>query len=195
MPSNKQIGRGLHMAGALSVDDVIKLHGNARPLFTADTRKPRRRNAQPERALHTHVGQMLSWLKPNCVWFPVPNGTDVGAKMGAILRGQWKVKPGVSDWIFMWGLPIQVRVNGGLHLLDLTGLPCEPAGFSTSGAIELKIGNQPQSDDQKIFEADCKLQGIPYRIAKTVDEMVKILEEWNRLARGTHRRIRGFNPQ
>lgn len=145
-------------------------------------RKPRRRrNAQPERALHTHVGQMLKWLKPKCVYFSVPNGAaDLGRKMGGILRAQHKIYPGVADWIFLWGFPAgRARFIHGTEAV------------STCGAIELKIDRQPQSKDQQIFEMDCKLLGIPYRIARSVDEVVAILVEWGRLPPGTVERIRG----
>jgi hypothetical protein len=145
------------------------------------TRKPKRRNRQPERALHSNVFKMLQWLKPSCVWFPVPNGTDVGAKMGGLFKRQGKVKAGVSDFIFMWGAsPFDRIVRAkGLGMM------------ATCGAIELKAGDNGPSDDQLIFAGDCRLLGIPYRIARSVDEVVAILIEWDRLPLGTLERMRG----
>lgn len=171
----------------------ILVRGKFVPILsmTAKPERKRKHYRQPERALHAHVGQLLKWLKPKCVYFPVPNGAaDLGAKMGGMLKAQHKLYPGVSDWIFMWGwideyIGRQAEFDKKFNMT----LGC------TCGAIELKIGKNPQSDDQKIFEGDCKLQGIPYRIARTVDEVVDILVEWGRLPRGTRERIRGFNPQ
>lgn len=129
-------------------------------------RKPRKRRQQPERALHAHVGRMLAYLKPACVYFPVPNGaTDLGKKMGGILLGQYKLFPGVSDWVFLWA--------------------------DHAGCIELKAGAGKQSDRQKIFEGDCKLRGVSYVTCRSVDEVIETLELWKRLPAGTCHMIRG----
>lgn len=142
-------------------------------------RRHRRPYKQPERALHAHVGIMLAHLRPRCVYFPVPNGAaDLGPKTGALLKSQYKIHPGVSDWIFMWSAPC------GPTTLDFS--------YATCGAIELKDERGKQNDDQVKFEKWCGENGVPYRVARSVDEVVKILEEWGRLPAGTHKRIRGL---
>ena len=86
--------------------------------------------------------------------------------MGEILKRQGKVKAGVADFCFQWG-------DGG-------------------GQIELKIGRVPQSQAQREMEATCITKNVRYRVARSVDEVVVILEEWGRLPAGTHKRIRGL---
>lgn len=148
------------------------------------TRKPLQ---QPERALHAHVGQILAYVKPQCVYFPVPNGAaDLGPKLGGLLKAQYKVHPGVSDWIFMWGIELGqmgVGVNEeGMHFKH----------EATCAAIELKSGTGHQDGDQKKFEAWCRYHGVPYVVCRSVEQVLVTLEGWGRLPVGTHKRIRGL---
>jgi hypothetical protein len=147
------------------------------------TRK--RRYSYPERALHSNVFQMLGWLKPACVWFPVPNGAaDLGQKLAGILKGQGKVKAGVSDFIFMWGFLNGCHVDAS-HVVSCGGTTC--------GAIELKSKDGRLTEDQEKFKKECERYGIPYREARSLDEVVGILVEWGRLPADAIQRIRGVS--
>lgn len=119
-----------------------------------------KRKGELERELHKRFGDLLEILRPNCIWFPVPNGAaDLGAKLGGILKAQHKVKEGVSDWVFMWG-------DGG-------------------GQLELKSLNGIQSDDQVKMEFWCRSKNVQYEIARSLPECVAVLEKWGRLRPGT----------
>lgn len=44
--------------------------------------------------------------------------------------------------------------------------------------LELKIGNEKQSDEQIAFEYVCETLGHPYAVARTFDEATAILRRW-----------------
>ncbi len=43
--------------------------------------------------------------------------------------------------------------------------------------VEWKSGTGKQSGDQKAFEHDCDVTGIPYRVCRTTEQVVKFLKE------------------
>lgn len=149
----------------------------------------RKRYSQPERALHAHVFTTLTWFTSvgmlKCVWFPVPNQLSglVGPKLAAILKGQGQLKAGVSDFIFMWG------DLGGCNEADI-----EDGNVSTCGAIELKIGTNDLNEDQETFRTSCWQRGIPFEIARSIDDVVAILVSWDRLPANAIEKIRGVVP-
>ena len=109
-----------------------------------------------ERQLHKLVYDYLSAVKPKAVWAPVPNGaTDLGKRLGGILKTQGKVVAGVPDFIFLWG----------------TG----------SGGIELKVGRNGQSEPQKDFQDWCRREGVAYAVCRNLDEVIGTLTAWGRL--------------
>lgn len=136
---------------------------------------------------------MLRWFENTkllrAVWFPVCQGVDVGPKMGAMLKGQGKIRAGVSDFIFMWSVtPLEASFEGYVPIhMQLSHL-------ATCGAIELKRpGGGGQSEDQQKFESWCAEHRIPYRVARSIDEVVEILVSWGRLPANAIERIRGVS--
>ena len=108
---------------------------------------------QTEAQLHSAVNAYLTALNPPCIWFPVPNATgNLGKRRGGMLKASGVRKAGVPDWAFMWD-------SGSLF-------------------IELKIEGGRQSKIQKEFERQCLVQGVGYEIARSIEDVTEILQEW-----------------
>lgn len=95
-----------------------------------------------EDTLHKGVVQMLRYLRPDCLWFHVPNQGNFPVQYRKKLADMG-LRPGVADLVF---------ING-----DQTAF------------IELKTPTGRQSQAQKAFQAECEQQGIPYFVIQTDD--------------------------
>jgi hypothetical protein len=92
--------------------------------------------------------------KLKCIWFSVCNelgGDKKNNHRGAYLQGLGKIA-GTADMIFLWE----------------TG----------SGCIEFKSKTGRQTEEQKLFEKWCEAHRVKYRIAKSTEEALNILKEW-----------------
>jgi len=108
---------------------------------------------QTEAQLHSTVNAYLTATNPPCIWFPVPNATgNLGKRRGGMLKASGVRKAGVPDWAFMW--------NRGC------------------GFIELKIEGGKQSAIQKEFEKHCIAESVKYEIARSIEDVREILQEW-----------------
>lgn len=110
------------------------------------------------------VMDALRVLKPQCIVISVPNEGRRSTVAGARLK-RMGMMPGASDLVVLWG--------GGC------------------GCIELKTDVGRQSESQIVFERKCLDAGVPYRVARSIDEVVAILVEWGRLPANAIDRIRG----
>lgn len=106
-----------------------------------------------ESKLQASVNTFLKTANPLCIWYPVPNATgNLGKRRGGILKAGGVRKAGVPDWAFVW--------NRG-------------AGF-----IELKVGDNKQDEDQIEFEKSCLQFMVPYKIARSIEDVQRILKSW-----------------
>tara|TARA_R100001530_G_scaffold135793_2_gene113949 strand:- start:64 stop:432 length:369 start_codon:yes stop_codon:yes gene_type:complete len=90
------------------------------------------------------------------MYFHIPNG---GSRKSSLEGYQFKiigVLPGVADYQFMWS-------DGSLTKI---------------GFIEFKTAKGKQQPTQKAFEEKCKLLNIPYEIARSTEDGINILKEW-----------------
>lgn len=92
------------------------------------------------------------------IWFAVPNGESRSARTGAKLKAMG-VRPGVADMVIV--------------------LPRGVACF-----LELKAAGGRLSDRQKVFRTFCELNGAPYAVASSPEEVERILREWGAIGRG-----------
>ncbi len=109
------------------------------------------RRAHPEDDLQAAVVKYLAAAKPKCIWYAVPNGGVRNVREAARFKAMG-VRAGVSDLVFQWA--------GG------------------SGCIELKAPGGRQSGRQKAFDFDCRLIGVPYVIASSIEEVHSALVSW-----------------
>lgn len=100
----------------------------------------------------SYLTDMTLTKRCKCVWFHVSNeGSGAGkAKWGARQRNMGKLA-GVSDYVFM---------GNGINL-----------------ALEIKDGNKPLQPSQKDFQKWCKDSGVPYEVAKSLDEAIYFVEK------------------
>lgn len=93
--------------------------------------------------------------KPNLIWHHPPNGERRDAKTGAKLK-KMGTKRGVPDLEFV---------------LD----------DGRAAYIELKSAEGKLSESQREFRAKCNsyVPPVPYREARSLDEVIEILKEWN----------------
>jgi hypothetical protein len=121
-----------------------------------------------ESVVQQHTITLLKWLKPDCIFLSIPNEGKRSKVAGGIMRSMGLTR-GAADIVFLWA----------------NGCAC----------VEMKSETGKQSIYQKIFQGDCLLNGIPYAVCRSADEVVIFLEGLCRLPRGTSLRIRGFNPE
>lgn len=105
----------------------------------------------PELSLHVTVWETIVRLRPtNACLFHPPNGGLRNKRVAELLK-LMGVLPGVSDFI--------VLLRGG-----------------RVACLELKTKTGRLSQDQQAFGMNCKLLGIPYEIARTLEEALDCLK-------------------
>lgn len=120
---------------------------------------------------------------PDLIWFHVPNqGTHKSPKIGATLK-RMGVKAGVADFVIV--SPANMPA-GGLAL----GISRTPA---LPHFLELKSADGRQSKAQRDFEILCRANGSHYAVARTTDDVQRVLTEWGALRKTppTAARMRG----
>lgn len=130
---------------------------------------------QIERALHAEIDLRLRALKPNIVWISPPNGiylparTEGEKRIAARLVSQMKtagmMTVGAPDFCFFWS----------------SGCGCIELKREASKTILGKVPAGKQSDDQIAFQARCERAGVPYRVARSWDEVKAALVDWGAL--------------
>lgn len=137
------------------------------PLALRPDLQPKRRPAAPEQALQIEVAKALDWLLPTRVlWSAFPAGGG-GKVRGAFLKSMG-LKPGWSDIVLIWQ-------SAGVHNHPSLMMGC----------IELKAPKGRQSADQIAFERKAAAIGIPYAIARSLDEVIDQLHAWGTPMRGS----------
>lgn len=105
-----------------------------------------------ERQLQETVVTLLRFkAAPGVMFLAIPNGIPASARIGAAFKRQG-MRAGAGDLLLI--------VDGRAHFL------------------ELKVVKGRQSPEQKAFELECGLCGIPYRLARSFSEAETILTEW-----------------
>jgi hypothetical protein len=98
---------------------------------------------------------IVAWLRiqhPTLLFFAVPNGGNRSAREGAKLKRTGTLA-GVADLV--------VILSGGR------------AGF-----IEVKLEGKYQQPAQKAFQAHAEGSGAYYAVARSIEDVREILEEW-----------------
>lgn len=117
--------------------------------------RPRRQRipAPRESRLHTDVAKLLhDHALPDWEWRHISSKAK-DAREGAILK-RMGVNPGWPDFIL-------VSPHGSVRFIELK-----------------RVGEVP-SDAQKEFRLRCVKRGIPHVIARTIDQVLKVLDEWD----------------
>lgn len=112
---------------------------------------------RPEQVLQQNVARYLAAALPATIWFHIPNGGGRSKVEAGILKSMG-VRAGVADLCFV--------------------LPGARVGF-----IELKAGKGTANPAQKVFRADCELQGVPYAECRSLAEVEGTLAAWGLKAR------------
>jgi hypothetical protein len=130
---------------------------------------------QLERILHQEIDVRLRALGADLVWISPPNGvylparTDSEKRIAGRIVSQLKtggmLTPGAADYVFLW--------NGGCGCIELK----REAAKTLLG----KVRAGKQSDDQIAFQARCERAGVPYRVARSWDEVKAALVDWGAL--------------
>lgn len=84
-------------------------------------------------------------LHPNVIYFAVPNGEHRNIVTASRLKGQGVMR-GVADLILLY------------------------AGRAL--CLEMKAPDGRQSEPQRVFEAKCVFQGVPYEICRDLDDVI-----------------------
>lgn len=131
----------------------------APPLLTlAAARKPRRRKA-PRTAPRECKLQMdvAGVLAAHCLdswrWTHFPAGEKRDVITGARLK-RFGLKRGWPDFLLI-------------------------SPFGTLRCLELKRLGEDLTDDQEDFKVWCIKSGVPYAVARTIDEALRALDAWN----------------
>lgn len=82
------------------------------------------------------------------------------------------VMPGAADWIILAPLDVDGRYEGSDRFVG------------AAYAIELKAGRNQQTTAQKGFEIMCVEASVPYRVCRSIDEVLEALEDWSLLRPG-----------
>ncbi len=100
-----------------------------------------------EAQLQRSVIQWMQFvLHSNVIYFAVPNGEHRNIVTASRLKGQGVMR-GVADLILLYS---------GKAL-----------------CLEIKIEGGRQSEPQRVFEAKCIYQGIPYEICRSLDDVIE----------------------
>lgn len=116
----------------------------------------------PEHALQA---TLVAFLRVSCrkgvMWHSIPNELPKIEGRAAQFKARG-MKAGVAD--------LELTIDGRTHYL------------------ELKAKDGRQSKDQKAFELECGLAGVPYSVARSFNEALAILAGWGALHRVADRR-------
>lgn len=100
-----------------------------------------------EAELQASVIQWMQFqLHPNVIYFAVPNGEHRNIVTARRLKGQGVMR-GIADIILLYR---------GRAL-----------------CLEMKTPDGRQSEPQRVFEAKCGHQGIPYQICRSLDDVIE----------------------
>lgn len=125
----------------------------------------------PETKIQTDIVQYLQMMKIYCIHIPNERKTTPQAMGRLIAMG---LKAGVADlevWYPKHGVD---RVKLYQSMAKGEGLFINSVNI---GYIEVKAPNGKQSDKQKKFEQRCKVAGIRYDLAYSVEDVKRILKE------------------
>jgi hypothetical protein len=101
--------------------------------------------------------QTASWLRlqhPRLLAYHIPNGGARDVRVGKKLKTQGVMR-GVPDWF----VSVSNRKYHGLY-------------------IELKVGTNKQTDEQKLFEQRSTENGYLYEVCRTLEEFVKTITRY-----------------
>lgn len=126
----------------------------------------------PESTLQQQSAKLMrACLRLGALAFHIPNENPsatqrrIGASHG--------VMPGAADWVIF--APYPILAVGPLHPTRWVG---------RAYAIELKAGRNQQTTAQKGFEVMCSEAGVPYRVCRSIDEVMEALSDWGLLKKG-----------
>jgi hypothetical protein len=137
--------------------------------------------ASPEHDLQRAVAQYLAVaLRPPVFWTSIDHGAAAIGRAAAGVRKARGVKSGLPDvWLFVpadFSRRAIMSTKHPGHLKNpLEFGPLEPRASHVI-AIELKVGRGRLSDDQVRVHADLQLAGVACRVARSVDDVQRILE-------------------
>lgn len=143
----------------------------AKPRRPRKPQKPRTRpNAHLEDDLSCAVNKLFCAIfdPEKVVFYAVPNGGRRDATEAVRLKAQG-VRRGVYDWHLHW--------NGPIDYTKVVG-PC-------TGVLELKVGKNDRSDEQKVFGRRMRIIGHYADVCWSLDEVIGAIAEWG----VPHRRI------
>lgn len=93
-------------------------------------------------------------MRRGVMCFSIPNELPkIEGRLRRFLR--MGMKPGVGDLIIL--------IDARAHFL------------------ELKVGDGEQTIEQRAFELECEFNGVPYKIARSFEEAIAIVEGWGAL--------------
>lgn len=107
-----------------------------------------------EDQLQAATSTFLRAAYPNLIAWHTENERKCSPQAGARSKAKGKLA-GVPDWCFV--------LREGRH-----------------GFIELKVGNNRLTDGQVRFREAVEAIGCPYEVARSLDEFIAILEQWER---------------
>lgn len=114
--------------------------------------------AGPEDILQMQVMRTLKALAPDLTVFAIPNGGYRHPREAKKLKDTGTLK-GVADL-------------------------CVLLGQGRAGFIEMKTPTGRMSPEQKAFQMTCEIQGNPYEVCKSVDDVLATLKFWGVQFRG-----------
>jgi hypothetical protein len=128
------------------------------PLFAKHRRAYRaRRPHEPESKLHIATADTLrKHCRPEWLWSHFPSGEARNIRTGAKLK-KMGLKRGWPDFVL-------VGPGGQLH------------------GLELKRRDGELTEAQEDFAEKAQAIGVPYAVARTVDEMLAVLQGWGCLS-------------
>jgi hypothetical protein len=106
--------------------------------------------------------RMIHWRVP-VIWFSVPNNPR-SRVAGARLKAEGMLA-GAPDLVFMWGVDPAPVWQPGVLLIELK----RPKSYDTTAG---KL-----STSQKTFQAACETAGVPYEIARSIDDCERLLKD------------------
>ena len=110
---------------------------------------------RPEDGIQKYAADLLRlYAQHACIWHSIPNESPRSPRYANRLK-QLGMLPGVADMV--------LTVYGKTHYL------------------EFKSPKGRQTEAQKQFECQCRATGIPYALARSVDDVNRILDGWRAL--------------
>ena len=108
--------------------------------------------------LHVSVAALLRRRRaPEWLWWHTPNGEIRDKREAAKLKAMG-AKPGVPDFLLI-------------------------SPYGSVRFLELKRRGESLSEDQEAFSLHCIRHGIPYSVARTIDEALAALNGWGCLVK------------